>query len=193
MKAIPLLISCGILGHEIQHLIRRNSWAIDCHLLPSKLHFDYDLLEKSLVAVLSRFPDRRAIVVYGTCHPGIDRIIERAGGIRVPCQNCVEMLLGHEEFTRELAEGAYFLLEEWAMQWEEMLERTFGTGPVAREIFRSDRRYLLALQTPCSSDFRKKAEAAAETIGLPLRHRHVALDNLEKLLLNELVRAGFGI
>jgi len=191
MKPTPLLISCGILGQEIQHLIRRNSWSIECHFLPSSLHFDFDLLEKALVTTLSRFPGRRTIVVYGTCHPGIDRIVEQAGGIRVPCQNCVEMLLGHEEFTRELAEGAYFLLEEWAMHWEEMLERTFGTGPVAREIFRSDRRYLLALQTPCSSDFRKQAGAAAETVGLPLRQRHVSLDHLEKLLLNELARAGF--
>ncbi|MDD2850729.1 MAG: DUF1638 domain-containing protein [Desulfuromonadaceae bacterium] len=182
MRPPPLIISCGIIKREIEFIIRCNGWNIECFFLPSTLHFDFDLLHKSLTAALARFPGRHAVVLYGACHPAIDRIVEQGGGTRISCQNCVEMLLGHEEFTRTLAEGSYFLLEEWAQHWDDILERTFGGDRIAREIFQADRSSLVALHTPCSADFIAQAETAAASIGLPLRHVQVPLDHLEKLL-----------
>ena len=60
---------------------------------------------------------------------------------------------------------------------------TFGTNhEIMREIIQQDRKYLLALMTPCSNDFIDEAESPAELVGLPLRWKTVKLDYLESLL-----------
>lgn len=117
----------------------------------------------------------------------MDRILAEAGTTRTAGQNCVEMLLGHERFVAELSAGAYFLLEDWARRWDHVLTCTLGPNrAIAREIFQGDRRYMLAIRTPCSGDFRLEAEEAAASIGLPLRWTDAGLEHLEKVLVDAL-------
>lgn len=178
-----ILISCGIVKNEVEQLFARHSWACGRTYLTSSLHFDFDKLYKSLTGAIERNPDKEIVLLYGACHPGIDSLADTR---RIPCQNCVEMLLGKQLFQDELEKGAYFLLEEWARDWEGILEKTFGNREVAREIFQGDRKYILALRTPCSGDFSEQAESAAASVGLPLRWMDVSLDHLEQLLIDHL-------
>ncbi len=174
-----LLIGCDILRREVEYLFADNSWLCSRLFLTSSLHFDFDLMRDTLSAAIEKNRDKEILLLYGTCHPCIDTI---PGTRRIPCQNCIEMLLGHDLFTAELGNGAYFLLEQWANEWDHVLEKTFGNRQVAREIFQLDRRYILALRTPCSGDFSKQAEAAAESVNLPLRWMDVSLDHLKQKL-----------
>lgn len=178
-----LLLGCGILRKEIHFLVEKNAWPLDTYFLDSSLHIDFDKLSQALTAALRHQADRETVVFYGACHPLMDQILAAAGTFRTDGQNCVEMLLGHGRFTAELEQGAFFLLEEWAQRWEQITAATFGTNPeVIRELYQSDRNYLLGITTPCSDNFQAEAEQAARLAGLPLRWLDVPLDHLETVL-----------
>lgn len=184
-----LLIGCGVLRRELELLIGQNAWDLDTWFIDSSLHVDLEVLSRELEAALA-LPPRRKVVCYGVCHPRIDQMIARVGAVRTPGQNCVELLLGPERFTAELACGAFFLLEEWALRWDEIIERTFGDHPaVIRDIFREDRTALVGVRTPCSGDFREAAEAAGHKVGLPVRWLDAGLEHLEGVLAATLDRA----
>ncbi|MBT0665923.1 DUF1638 domain-containing protein [Geobacter pelophilus] len=178
-----LLLGCGILQQEIHFLIEKNGWPLDTYFIDSALHINFDKLSQALTSALKHNDGREVIVFYGACHPLMEEMLSSATTFRTEGQNCVEMLLGNERFTHELEQGAFFLLEEWAQHWEQIVTATFGTNlKVIRELYQSDRRYLLAVSTPCSGDFRVAAEEAGRLVGLPLKQLEVSLDNLEAVL-----------
>lgn len=178
-----LLLGCGILQKEVRFLINRNGWPLETCFIDSALHIDFDKLSRALIAALDHHRGRHPIVFYGACHPQMELILDAAGTFRTRGQNCVEMLLGPELFLRELEQGAFFLLDEWAMHWERIVTATFGTNrEVIREMYRGERNYLLCISTPCSGDFKGEAEAAGRLVGLPLRWMDVSLEHLESVL-----------
>ena len=180
----PLLLGCGILRKEIAHLLAKNRFEVDTAFLDSSLHVNFGKLERALAGALAHHAGRGPVVFYGTCHPRIDGMIASAGATRTPGQNCIEILLGKESFTEELAAGAFFLLEDWAKRWDEIVVQSFGgDANVTRRIFHDDRKYLLGLRTPCSGDYRRAAEAISTSIAMPLRWRDVSLDRMEEVLL----------
>jgi hypothetical protein len=179
-----LLVGCGVLRTEMICLIEKNDWPIDTLFLDSKMHCNYEALEHALTSALAANRARDVIVFYGCCHPLIENMLACENTFRTAGQNCIDMLLGREMFDVELAKGAFFLLEDWAWNWKDILTKSFGTChlDVIKEIFRSDRKYLLCIRTPSSADFTSQAEKAGEMIGLPLRWIDVALDRLETVL-----------
>lgn len=184
-----LLIGCGILRAEVLFLIAKNRWRVDTVFLPSALHVDFSLLEDSLRKALALHPDRRKIVFYGTCHPLMDSLLGGGAVVRTEGQNCIDMLLGRERFMRELASGAFFLLEDWAEHWEQVIYPVFGSNPAAiKALFSSEHTRLLAIRTPCSADFTDKARVVADITGLPLEWTDVTLDHLELCLKTSLER-----
>lgn len=184
-----LLLGCGILQKEVRFLIEKNGWQLETHFLDSSLHIDFGKLSLALTTALDRHEEREIIVFYGACHPLMDKMLASARTFRTEGQNCVEMLLGPEQFYAELEQGAFFLLEEWAHCWERIVTATFGTNrEVIREMYQGDRNYLLCISTPCSGDFRAEAEEAGRLVGLPLRWLDVSLDHLEKVLIDAIVR-----
>ncbi len=113
----------------------------------------------------------------------MEKILDEHQTRRTEGQNCVEMLLGRDKFMEELAQGAFFLLEDWAIHWDSVVLKTFGDHPqVVREIFQQTHKYLLCIYTPCSHDFSQQANAIAEKVGLPVKSIHISLDGLEKTL-----------
>jgi hypothetical protein len=194
VRDATFLIGCGILAREIRSLIVKNSWPIETVLFDSALHNDFGSLGTTLESTLSTHRDHKTVVFYGCCHPRIEAIISDARTVRTQGQNCVEMLLGSAVFNEELTNGAYFLLEPWARNWESVIQGTLGTSrpDVIRAIFQEDRRYLLALRTPCSGDFTAVAEEAGRVAGLPVRWRDVRLDHLELILHDALQQRADG-
>jgi hypothetical protein len=183
------LIGCGILDKEISWLIKKNNWQIDTVFLRSSLHTDFDLLKNDLCSQLAKssYPDK--IVFYGDCHPQMDSIIENFKAVRTKGQNCAEILLGKELFTKELADGAYFLMENWALGWEKVFEKTFGNDrEIVKQIFHIDRKYILAIKTFCSIDYSSVAEKFAQYVDLPLSWITVGPGNLELTLQNTLTQ-----
>lgn len=190
MTARVRLTGCGILEAEVRWLAEKNGWPVDPRFFDSALHSDLERLGRAVAGVLRKRGRTPMAILYGACHPLLDQMLAGTGTPRVEGQNCVEMLLGRERFDSELAAGAYFLLEEWARRWEELTVATFGARVgVIREIFRNDRKYLLAVRTPCSGDFTADAERAARLVDLPLRWLDVSLDHLEVVVGAAIARA----
>ncbi|MCK5198303.1 MAG: DUF1638 domain-containing protein [Spirochaetales bacterium] len=179
-----LLAGCGILKKEVNYLIQKNGWEIDTAFFDSALHCDFNKLETCLTGCLAKHKDSDMIILYGACHPLMEKILNNAGTIRTEGQNCVEQLLGKELFTEELLKGAFFLLEDWAKRWDYITSKTyFRCSPeIEREIFQYDRKYFLALRTICSGDFTNQAEEVADRMEVPLRWMNVSLDHLELVL-----------
>jgi hypothetical protein len=187
------LLGCGILRKEVEYLIRKNGWALDTDWLDSSLHIDFERLAAALQDGIRRNRGREVVVFYGCCHPRMDEMLAEAGLCRTEGQNCVEMLLGRETFMRELEAGAFFLLEDWALRWDEVIVKTFGGKPeVVKEIFALTSTSLLCLRTPCSGDYTAAAEAAGAKVGLPLRWMDVGLEHLEQVLQRALLQARKG-
>ncbi|MRR54239.1 MAG: DUF1638 domain-containing protein [Deltaproteobacteria bacterium] len=185
------LVSCSILKKEISCLVARNHWPVSIKFLPSSLHTSFEKLQHCLESTLERFPPDTVSVMFGTCHPLMDSIVEKRGALRTPGQNCVSILLGEQLFTEELTKGAFFLLEEWAHTWDEVTVPIFGKNPdLIKRIFSQEHSYLLAVRTPCSACFEKEASHVSEVTSLPLRWLDVSLENLENVLAETLRRRG---
>jgi hypothetical protein len=177
------LIGCGILRKEVNFLIAKNNWSLTTDFLPASLHIDFNRLACALQTGLSRHANEQTIVFYGACHPRMDNMLSEAGTLRTLGQNCIGMLLGEEAFNRELANGAYFLLDDWAHNWDEVIAKTFGSNiNVIRDIFHDQHRYLLCLRTPQSDDFSEEAAHISAMLDLPVQWRDINLDHLESVL-----------
>lgn len=179
----PLLIGCGIFKKEIKWIDEQNNWNLETDFLPSALHVNFNKLSSTLTHTLEEHKDDEKIVFYGACHPQMEKILEDANTFRTCGVNCVEMLIGHDMYMKELENGAFFLLEDWALNWEKVIIETFGNNQeVIRQIFQGDRKYILAIKTPVSCDFSSEAEAVAEYLGMPLKFMDVSLNRLEKVI-----------
>ena len=185
MSAPVTLIGCGILHKEVDYLIKQHDWQVEKRGLHSALHNYFDRLHNELDRGLSEQENagRRTVVFYGACHPRMDQLLEKHHTCRTHGQNCIVMLIGYEKFMEELGNGAYFLLEDWALTWEPMITECFGTNlAVVREIFHGSHKKIIALRSPCSIDFTAAAEAAAAFVDLPLEWMDVDLSHLEQVL-----------
>jgi hypothetical protein len=177
------LVGCAILQKEVDFLIAKNNWPLTTDFLPAALHVDCKRLACALQEGLDRHRDQHTIVFYGACHPRMDNMLADANTLRTSGQNCIEMLLGEQEFNRELADGAYFLLEGWVHNWDAVIAKTFGPNiEIIRDIFHDQHRYLLCLRTPQSDDFSAEADHISTMLDLPIRWRDVNLDHLEQVL-----------
>lgn len=179
------MVGCGILRKEIDFLIKKNRWNLQTHFLDSSLHNYLNRLSTELNQALDERESRgeKTLVMYGSCHPFMDDYLRQHQTCRTGGQNCIVMLLGYEEFMRELEKGAYFLLEDWALNWGPMITACFGRNQeVVRDIFHGAHSYILALKTPCNDDFTQAAETAANMVDLPLRWMDVNLDHLEAVV-----------
>ena len=193
MREPERIIGCGILKKEIRYLAEKNHWQGGMTFLPSGLHVDFEKLQTSLEKCLRLHAGEPAISFYGACHPRMDQILDAAGVIRTPGQNCVDIYLGHEMFCRELEQGAFFLFEDWALHWEEIVGSVMPGDPeIMRSIFRGAHKYLLAIRTPCSGDFSAAAEAVSAMTSLELRWIDAGLEHLEANLAATLKNAKAG-
>ena len=186
-----VMVGCGILHKEVDYLVKKNGWNVETQFLDSALHNYLGKLADQLNAALTKNEEqgRESVVFYGCCHPRIDTMMEQHQTLRTRGQNCIVMLIGYDHFMQELENGAYFLLENWALTWEPMITQAFGTKlEVVREIFHSSHKSIIALRTPCSGEFTVAAEAAAAFVDLPLSWMDADLSQLESVLAEAIAK-----
>jgi len=182
-----IIVSCGILKNEIELILAGNKEQTATRFLDSSLHNDLDKLSRTLTTALEKEGEEtRKLVIYGTCHPQIDEIVNASNAIRTQGQNCVELLLGRQRFTEELSNGAFFLFEDWARRWEQISYRFFGNWELMKEIFQDSHTYILCIRTPCSGDYSEYASRVSERTGLPLVWEDFDLSRLESVITQSL-------
>ncbi|HOV13780.1 MAG TPA: DUF1638 domain-containing protein [Spirochaetota bacterium] len=180
-----ILIGCGILQKEIDLIIKKNGWDIETLFLDSSLHIDFDKLYQGLSFLLEKNKNQEITVFYGVCHPKIDALLKQYNAKRTPVQNCIEILLGKELFTKELSNGAFFLIEDWVLRFDNIfLDSLFGKNNIegVKMILQSEHKYFCCIKTPCSSDFSLKTEGLSKKYSMPLKWISASLNNLERIL-----------
>ena len=182
-KETITLIGCGILAKEIHFLIKKNRWDVKKQLFDSSLHVNFSKLKKKLGDSIEKNRTLRKVLFLGACHPLLNKIEREHKLFRTKGQNCVEILLGKKRFQQELAQGAFFLLEDWARRFSYITGMAFNeSDSITREIFQMGHSHLLGIRTPCSDDFNQEAIAASRLVDLPLKWIDVDLDILESNL-----------
>ncbi|MDZ7269335.1 MAG: DUF1638 domain-containing protein [candidate division KSB1 bacterium] len=181
-----LVITCGVLEKELLAWPKREHFHLDFVFLPSSLDLDYDRLEAAITKSLRRAAslqyDKR-FVLYGQCHPLITEFVARNGGILLPLGNCFELLLGKEAYQEELAKGTYFLLPQWAGQWNRIFTRKLGfTSDTACLFFPEMHVKALYLDTGFAYQPAFQAQPFTAFTRLPVEFRKVDLRGMHERL-----------
>jgi len=184
------LIACGALAREVLELRKKHGWEADVLGVPSLLHNEPDRIPP---AVLKRIRQARSlygrvIVVYGDCGTGggLDALLKAEGVERVSGPHCYEMY-ANGRFDNLMAQslGTFFLTDYLVGSFDHLVLEGLGLDrhPELRgEYFVNYTRvvYLAQRDDPV---LRRKAEAAAAAIGLPLVTIRVGYGALETRLV----------
>jgi len=184
------LIACGALAREVLELRKKHGWEADVLGVPSLLHNEPDRIPP---AVLKRIRQARSlygrvIVVYGDCGTGggLDALLKAEGVERVSGPHCYEMY-ANGRFDNLMAQslGTFFLTDYLVGSFDHLVLEGLGLDrhPELRgEYFVNYTRvvYLAQRDDPV---LRRKAEAAAASIGLPLVTIRVGYGALETRLV----------
>jgi len=181
-KTQCVCITCSIFENVIPKLA---SVVEDCdvQILDSMLHIRVDELEEELNARIDRALDegRRVLLLYGDCHPNMSKMTSRPGVDRVPGVNCIEMLMGRKAYSRQLAEGAFFLLPGWVDRWQEIFENELGLKhEAARGILTEMISKLIYLNSNGMPVPEEKLNEISEYVNAPWEVRSISCDRFQE-------------
>ncbi len=184
------LIVCGALAREVLELREKHGWEAEVLGVPALLHNEPDRIPAAVLKRIrqARLQYDRVIVVYGDCGTGggLDALLEAEGVERVSGPHCYEMY-ANGRFDNLMAQslGTFFLTDFLVRSFDHLVFEGLGLDrhPDLRgEYFANYTRvvYLAQREDP---ELRRKAEAAAASIGLPLEIIRVGYGALETRLI----------
>jgi len=118
------IVACGIFEKEVELLRPDLGFSFQAHYLAPGLHVDFDRLQAALAAKLEECSCNGAegiIVLYGQCHPSMEKILEPHHAALLDCQNCVDALITRQGMEDKAREGLYFYLSPgWLDAWKDI-------------------------------------------------------------------------
>lgn len=154
------------------------------HLYPEKLKQELDRL---ILKSQNENNDAAVILVFGECHPYMDTVTN-SHVRRCKALNCIELLLGHDEYVRLRREGWFFLLHGWIAQWKNIFETQLNLNAEnIREIMRQSHCGLLYLNTPFDEIPLEELESISRVTALPYSVRNTDYSLLYQSV-HELIR-----
>lgn len=183
-------LACSIFEGVLSEVIPTDGGACEVQILDSMLHVRVDELEEELNARIDEAleANRRVLLLYGDCHPNMSKMISRPGVVRVPGVNCIEMLIGHEDYSRQLAEGAFFLMPGWVDRWQEIFENELGLKHEAsREMLTEMINKLVYLDSGEMPLPKDELDKVSKYVGAPWEVQRISCDCFKSSCLNTLV------
>jgi hypothetical protein len=189
------LIACGALAREVLAIKEKHGWEADVLGVPALLHNRPDRIPEAVLKRIRQAKQEydRVIVVYGDCGTGgaLDRVLAAEGVGRVSGPHCYEMYAdGRFDNLMAQAMGTFFLTDFMVQSFDNLVVRRLGLDrhPNLREDYFANYTRVVYLAQRDDPDLMKKAEHAAQTLGLQLEVVRVGYGALEKRLV-ELVEA----
>lgn len=175
------LLCCGIMRHELEHLLREQN--IDITYINAALHVDLDKLAQSVTNNLREIAGNNISLIIGNqCHPDMEQIAEEHGGRVIKAKSCIEMLLGEKMAELDAEAKTFYLTSGWLKNWRNIFMEGLGWDAVdARQNFGYYDRILLLdtgivpIDDMTLLEFYDYAQVPVETMA-------VDLDNLRRLL-----------
>ena len=186
-----LLIACGALAREIIVLIERNRWqAFDVACLPAKWHNTPELIVPGVRAKIREARGRyqRIFVLYGDCGTGgaLDRMLAEEGVERIDGPHCYAFFSGNPAFLQQSEHEftAFYLTDYLARQFDKLIWEGLGMDrhPELREIYFGNYTKVVYLAQAPDQDLVRRAEAAAQKLGLAYEYRFTGYGDLNASL-----------
>ena len=184
----PLVIGCGALAPELVELTRRAGLpAMDLTCLPASLH---NRPERIAAAVQARIRHARRegydriFVAYADCGTGglLDPVLEAEGVARLEGAHCYEVYAGRAAFAalHEEEPGTFYLTDYLVRNFDRLVVRGLGIDrhPELLPMYFGNYRRLVYLAQTDDPALTRRAEAAAERLGLAFERRLVGLGEL---------------
>ncbi len=182
-----LIIACGALIREIDFLAKANRFnAVDVKAVPATYH---NRPEKIAPAVARRIAAARGhyetiFVAYADCGTSgaLDRVLAAEGVERLPGAHCYAFFSGLEAFAASADDGmrAFFLTDFLARHFRSLVIKGLGLDrhPELLPAYFGNYEKVVYLSQLPSPALVRKAESAAEALGLAFEHRHVGFGEL---------------
>jgi hypothetical protein len=183
-------VLCGALAREVIAIAGRHDWQIEPfgvaardHMLPWRIAPD---VERRLRELIPRF--ERVVVVYGDCGSGgrLDEVLAHYNVPRIAGPHCYEMY-GGATFDALMDEqpGTFFLTDFLVRGFAGTIMKGLGLDrfPELRETYFANYTRLVYMVQQADPELIAKAQAIAETLGLPLEVRATGYGELEARLV----------
>jgi Protein of unknown function (DUF1638) len=187
-SARVLLIACGALAREIVDLIERNNWtAFDIECLPAKWHntpqFIVPAMREKIFAAKSRY--EKIFVLYGDCGTGgqLDALLQEQGVERLDGPHCYAFYTGNPAFAAKADDDmtVFYLTDYIARQFDKLIWEGLGLDrhpELLSDYFQHYTKVVYLAQTK-DIELERKAEAAAQKLGLAYDYRFTGYGELE--------------
>ncbi len=185
-------VACSIFRKEIERLQEQDAFDAEFRYIDSMLHLRPERLREALVECVEEelAKDRRVLLLFGDCYAHMSGLAKRPGVVRVSGLNCIEILIGKEERRALLKQGAFFLMPEWALRWQEAIGGIPDLSEESvKEIFREQHTRLVYLDTGVERIPSEALDACSAAIGLPWESMAVRLDHLREAVCAGLAEA----
>jgi hypothetical protein len=194
-----LILACGALAHEIQHLKTVNGWShMTLKCLDAELHNRPQLIAGQLKLKIEKYRDQYEIifVAYADCGTGgeIDKLLKAHGIERLPGAHCYSTFAGEPQFS-QLAEqepGTFYLTDFLARHFDRLIVRglKLDIHPELRAAFFGNYRRVVYLSQQFDQRLLQHARSAARFLNLDFEHLHCGYGELETSLRSQVIAAG---
>ncbi len=186
-----LLITCGAIAREIVVILKQNEldfMKVEC--LPAHLHNTPQLIPEAVRDKIQQSRDKfqRILVLYADCGTGgkLDAVLEEEGVERIGGAHCYELFAGAEAFAEimDTEVGTFFLTDFLAQHFERLVWEGLGLdkNPGLAKIYFANYTRLLYLAQSDNPQICRKAEQAAEKLGLRFEIRRTGYGHYENFL-----------
>ncbi len=183
-----LLIACGALAREIVDVMERNKWqAMDIQCLPAKWHNTPQFIVPGVREKIREARGRyeRIYVLYGDCGTGgqLDAMLAQEGVERIAGPHCYAFYTGNTAFAAQADDDmrVFYLTDYIARQFDKLIWEGLGLDrhpELLPDYFQHYTTVVYLAQTR-DPELQRKAEAAANKLGLAYEYRFTGYGELE--------------
>jgi len=166
-----VVVGCGALAVHIQGIARRRGWDLDVRPLPPELHNRPERIRAAVDAA-----GEADLVAYADC--GTRGALDDLP--RLPADDCYQLFGGFEQHEA----GTYYLTDFLVRAFDRVVWRGLGLDrrPELRDAYFGHYERVVWLAQEPTDELCRKAERAAEALGLPLQIRPTGESGLERAL-----------
>ncbi len=178
-----VIISCSIFKKELEYILAKDNLDIKIEFVNSMLHMKPMALENAIDSKIEKLNEEDITIVLGECHNNTDKYKNIKNIHKIPGINCMEIVLGSENYKKFSREGAFFLLPEWVTRWKEVFNIELGLNDkIAKPFMREMHKYLCYIDTGFYDVPVDQLNEISEYVGLPYVIFKTDLGNLENAI-----------
>ncbi|NJO92247.1 MAG: DUF1638 domain-containing protein [Chloroflexia bacterium] len=184
------IVACSVYKKELELLQESGKLDYEIEYLDSMMHMYPKKLEQLLNKAIKESKKGKIVLLYGDCHARmLDQLNENV--IKVRGINCCDAILGNERYRELRKKGAFVLIHEWMIRWEEVFKKELGlkTKELARQFMREMHKEIVFLDTGVDDIPVETIKEISDYTGLPFSIEKCSLNEFENAVLTAIKEA----